>query len=49
MIVETNLVQEVHQQHLRVTLSTITRTGLLSRLSTLDNHNIWNHMPRGLI
>jgi len=46
---KTNLIQEMHQQHLRVTFTMISRPCTLSRFSHLDNDEIQNDVARTFI
>ena len=45
----TNLVQEMHEKHLRVSFTTITRTAALSRLANFHNDQVWRDMTCTLI
>ena len=46
---KTGLIQEMHQQHLRVTFTTITRPRTLSRFAHLDSDEIRNDVARTFI
>ena len=45
----TYLVQEVHEDHLRVTLTTVTRARLLAWLATLHDDKVWNDVSSDFI
>ena len=45
----TYLVQEVEEDHLGVTLTTVTSTRLLARLATLHDHDVWHDVSSNLI
>ena len=45
----TNLVQEMHEKHLRISFITISRTAALSRLAKFHNDQVWHDMSCALI
>src|SRR5690606_5039464 len=47
--IKTHLVQEMHQQHLRISFTTITRPTPLRRLPNLHNNQIRHNMSTALV